>query len=451
MQDLLLHQREFFHSRATQDVSVRRAVLDRLLAELRKRRDDICAALADDLGKSPCEAMMTEYLPTMQILKLMRRKLKCWSRPHRVPTALFNFPSTGYLAAEPYGVVLIVSAWNYPFLLAMEPLIGAVAAGNCVILRPAPAAAMTATLLTNIVKTCFAPEYVTTTDGEPDALAQQNFDYIFFTGGAEMGRKVMAGAARNLVPVTLELGGKSPCVVAADADLDIAARRIVWGKFLNAGQTCVAPDYLLVHRQVKDALVVKMRRAIIDFYGANPQESPDFGRIVNEWHYQRLSRLLADGRLVAGGEREAKAHYIAPTIVDQVTWSDPVMQQEIFGPILPVLEFETMDEAIEAINRRPKPLALYFFSRSRAEQRRMVRETSSGAVCCNDTVMHLMNPAMPFGGVGESGMGAYHGQRTFTTFSHMKPVMRRSNRLDWPLRYPPFGSWLLKLLERLAR
>ncbi len=443
--------REYFNSGATRDARRRRELLFKLERELVARRERFVAALAEDLGKAPVETLMTEFLPALTAIRMLRRKLLRWSRPRRAATSLLNFPSRGWLVPEPFGLALVISTWNYPLLLALEPLAGAIAAGNCAVLVPAPPSHATGAELAELIKACFPPEHATVIHGHPNELARQDFDYIFFTGGSRAGAKIAAIAGERLIPATLELGGKSPCIVTEHADLKLAARRIAWGKFINAGQTCVAPDYLVVAPRIKDELMRRLRDAIRDFYGDNPQESADYGRIVNGVHFERLSRLLAEGRLIAGGERDERDRYIAPSIVDQVGWDSPVMAEEIFGPILPVLELESLEQTLETIRRRPRPLALYLFSASRREQELVVTATSSGAVAINDTVMQMANPSMPFGGVGASGYGAYHGRRTFETFCHLKPVMKRANFLDWPLRYPPFDRFREKLLRFLCR
>ena len=431
----------------------RRTRLRALRAALLGRRDLLVSALNADLGKSEFEALETEFLPVLWSLNYTLRHFRSWTRVRRVPVAALNWPARGVLRPEPFGQVLVVGAWNYPLLLALEPVIGAVAAGNRVVLKSAEACGATARALEALLAEIFPPEEVMVLGDEaglPEVL-NEHFDYIFFTGGEEMGRKVAAAAAAQLTPVTLELGGKSPAIVCADADLAVAARRIAWGKFLNAGQTCVAPDYVLVHHAVKDELLRELARAVHRFYGEAPLENPEYPRIVNPRHFERLLPLLAQGRLVTGGEHNREACKIAPTILDGIGLEDPVMEREIFGPILPVLEFTGLDEALAIVNRRPRPLALYCFTRNRRDRAKILEQTSSGGVVVNDVVMHLMNPAMPFGGVGASGYGHYHGRYTVETFTHYRPVLIRSNCFDLPFRYPPFAAWRTALLRWLSR
>ncbi|WP_176012364.1 aldehyde dehydrogenase [Victivallis sp. Marseille-Q1083] len=443
-------QREFFASGRSRDLVYRRRTLKALQQTIRQNRARILHALASDLHKNDFEATLSEYLPILNCLKYTLRHLTRWARPKRVGLSSFNWPGKGRLLPEPYGTVLIGATWNYPFLLALEPLIGALAAGNTAIVKLSDQAPVTAHELERLLGECFEPGHVTVTVAPWDEVLAENYDYIFFTGGMTAGRLVLEKASRNLTPVTLELGGKSPCLVEPDADLKLAARRIVWGKFLNAGQTCVAPDYLLVHSSVKDELTRLLRRYVREFFGDNPQDSPDFSRIVNNSHYDRLCRLLGEGRLICGGEKEPDSLYIAPTIIDDIDWDNPLMAQEIFGPILPVLSYESLKEAVASINARPKPLTLYLFSRRRATRRFVASATSSGSLVVNDTVMQLVNPKLPFGGVGDSGMGAYHGKASFDTFSHIKSVMVKGAWFDWPLRYPPFTEWKSAILRLLA-
>ena len=356
-----------------------------------------------------------------------------------------HFKSSSYRVPEPYGVVLIMSPWNYPFQLAFAPLIGAVAAGNCAVVKPSSYSPHTSSLIAKILGGCFPKEYIAVIEGGREAnqeLLNQKFDYIFFTGSVSVGRTVMEAASRHLTPVTLELGGKSPCIVHEDANLELAARRIMWGKCLNSGQTCVAPDYLLVHRDVKDRLIMAMEKAITEFFGDTPCRNPEYPRIINEKHFNRLKGLLSDGRILVGGDVNEATLQIAPTIVDQVSWESPVMQEEIFGPILPVLEFEGIHEVITAVNSRPKPLALYLFTNDKNVEKRIIKSISFGGGCINDTIVHLATSYMPFGGVGESGMGSYHGKWSFDTFTHYKSIMKKSIWPDIRLRYPPYRDKL---------
>ncbi|MDD5727274.1 MAG: aldehyde dehydrogenase [Victivallales bacterium] len=450
---VLRQQKIFFQSGATRGLKFRRDALTRLFDKIREKRAEIHAALYSDLRKSEFEAFETETSGVLEEILHIRRRLKKWARPRRVPVHLNNLPAKGRIYAEPYGSVLIFSAWNYPFQLAVSPLTAALAAGNCAVLKPAAQAPATAEAIRKLIGDCFEPEHVAVIPGGGDAAAhllRQRFDYIFYTGGLQAGRRVMLAAAEHLTPVTLELGGKSPCIVAADADPDVTAKRLVWGKFLNAGQTCVAPDYLLVQDKIKAPLLEKIQTVIKRFYGEDPQTSPDYPRIVNDGHFDRLTGLLANQDIFCGGRCDRGDLYIEPTVLSETDAESEIMSEEIFGPILPVITWKKFDEVIEFITARPKPLAMYYFSESRGDLDRLLNRTSAGGVAVNDTVTHFINPSMPFGGVGESGMGAYHGKYGFDTFSHFKPVMIKSTLIDVPVRYPPFAG-KLKLLRRLCR
>ena len=444
--------RAFFRAGNRYSVLERQSGLRRLHDQLVRNQDRICAALYADLGKSDFEARITEIIPWLEALKFLIRGLPRLARLRRVGLSLFNWPGRGRLRPEPYGQVLIFGTWNYPLLLALDPLAAAVAAWNRVLLKLSPQAPATAQIITELVENSFSGGEVTVLPRELDfdTILGEPFDYIFFTGNPQAGREVLRRAAENLTPVTLELGGKSPCVVDRSAHIPTAARRIVWGKFLNAGQTCVAPDYLLVHSRVKSELLNEIRACVKRFYGDNPAENKDFPRIVNDTHFERLLPLMEKGRLITGGEKNRTTLYIAPTVIDQITPEDPVMQQEIFGPILPVLEISSVEEAAAFINDRPKPLALYYFG-SRKNREKLLSATSSGGVCVNETVMHLVNPSMPFGGVGASGMGAYHGQYGFDTFTHYKPELLKWNGFELPLRYPPVTDWKRWLVRLFCR
>ncbi len=447
-------QKSYFQCGFTMSVAFRQAELDKLFNAVKEFEPEILAALYTDLGKSSFEAFATEVGMALDDIAFMRRHVAGFSAKKRAGVSKNNFPAKGYIYPEPYGSVLIFSAWNYPFQLMMGPLAAAIAAGNCVVLKPAEQAPATAAVITKIITKLFEPQYIAIFPGSvyiAQELLAEKFDYIFFTGSASVGKTVMHAAANYLTPVTLELGGKSPCIVDADANIDLAARRIVWGKFLNAGQTCVAPDYLYVHTSVKTTLLERMKHYIRKFYGEDPAASPDYPRIVNEKHFNRLSALMNSGEIVCGGEKDQVKRYIAPTIIDGVTTKDPVMQEEIFGPILPVIQFEEIHAVIDFINSRPKPLALYYFSNSKINKKLLISRVPAGGMCVNETVTHLINSSMPFGGVGESGMGAYHGKAGFDTFTHYKPVMVKSNLLDIPLRYPPFSGWKMKILRLLSK
>jgi len=445
LQELLGTQREYYRSGATRSVTFRLEMLDRLHRTLRRREAELFEALRRDLGKSPFESYLSEVGMTYEELKLFRKKLAGWMAAKRAAIAMANWPARGRILPEPYGQTLIFSAWNYPLQLALNPLIGALGAGNCAILKPSELAPATAEVLASVIREALPPELVSVVSGGPETgemLLRQPFDFIFFTGSPRLGKIIYRAAAEHLTPVVLELGGKSPCLVAADADLDIAARRIVWGKFLNAGQTCVAPDYVLVDRRAEAPLLEQLRERIGRFFGSDPGQSPDYPRIISDRHFDRLLGLLNGGRIYCGGRSDRAQRYLEPTVLTDVDPESPVMQEEIFGPILPVLSVDGLEAAIEFVNRREKPLALYYFSRDRRSWQTVADRTSSGSLAINDTVAHLANPAMPFGGVGNSGIGAYHGASSFAAFSHFKPVMSKPTFPDLPLRYPPYRGHL---------
>ncbi len=451
--DRLERSRMFFGSGGRHPVAERRAGLRRLLGLLRENREQVFAALSADLGKSEAEAAMTEFIPLAGALRFLIRRLPRLAAPKRAAIAMVNFPARGRLAPEPFGLVLVVAAWNYPLLLSLEPVAAALAGGNRVALRLSEKSPKTMALAAWLLERAYPDGEVTVLRNELsfDEMLGLRYDHIFFTGGQAAGRKVLAAAAPHLTPVTLELGGKSPCIVMAGADPRIAARRIVWGKFTNAGQTCVAPDYLLVEQSAADELLVEIRRAIREQYGDDPLRNPDYPRIIDRAGYDRLVKLLGHGRLVAGGEHDPERPAIAPTVIDGIGTDDPLTESEIFGPILPVFRFRGEEGLFEFLRGREKPLALYCFGAGRKLRGRLVSETSSGAVVFNDVVMHFMNPSMPFGGVGASGMGAYHGEYSFRTFTHLKPVMVQSGRFDWPFRYPPFRGWKAGLIGFLTK
>ncbi|MFD2999418.1 aldehyde dehydrogenase [Pontibacter toksunensis] len=453
IQQLVQKQRDFFATGITHDVSFRKQQLQKLQRAIRQYEQELFDAMYADFRKPEMESFISEVGFVELELKLTLKDLEKWAKPQRVKEALLNFPSRSYIYSSPYGINLIIGPWNYPFNLLITPLIGAMAAGNCIILKPSELAANTSAVISKLIQETFEEDYVAAVEGGVDTtqhLLAQRFDHIFFTGSTRVGQIIMKAAAEHLTPVTLELGGKSPVIVAEDADLELAARRITWGKFLNAGQTCVAPDYLLVHEQVKEELVQLISQCITDFYSKEPEKSPDFARIVNDRHFERLSFFLRNANVRAGGQTDALQRYIAPTLLDQVGWEHPVMQEEIFGPILPVLSFSTLKEAIEVVSRHKNPLALYFFSSNKEKQQAVLRCTQFGGGCINDTVSHLVNPNLPFGGVGGSGVGSYHGKSSFSVFSHQKSVLHRGTWLDLPVRYPPYHN-RLDMLRKLFR
>jgi aldehyde dehydrogenase (NAD+) len=380
------------------------------------------------------------------------KHLRSWVKPKKVSVPLTQMPGRAKIYAEPLGVVLIISPWNYPLQLAVSPLIGAIAAGNCALVKPSEIAPHTSKVLAELVEKTFDPNYIAVVEGGVEvsqAVLEEKFDHIFFTGGTAIGKIVMQAAAKQLTPVTLELGGKSPCIVDPDTNLKTTAKRITWGKFVNAGQTCIAPDYLLVDRRIKAALMDETQKNIQAFYGDNPAQSPDYARIVSHKHCSRLAELIDPQKVISGGEVNLDDRYIAPTVMDSVTWDDPVMQDEIFGPILPILEYDDITEAIEQINRRPKPLALYLFTHNQQLQQRVLRDTSSGGVCINDTILQVGVTELPFGGVGDSGIGHYHGKASFDTFSHAKSVFFKPFWLDFAIRYAPYQGKLEQIRKLL--
>lgn len=432
--------RSFFDSGATRPLAFRLDRLAALESAVSQSETDLLAALKADLGKPAAEAYASEIGFVRADLARTRRHLRDWMRPVRRRTPWLLLPATSESIPEPRGVALILSPWNYPFQLAFSPLTAALAAGNTVVLKPSELAPRTAEVMARLISTCLAPDLGTVIEGGAETAArllEEPFDHIFFTGGAAVGRIVMQAAAKRLIPVTLELGGKSPAIVCADADIPATARRLAWGKFMNAGQTCTAPDFVLADRQILDLLLTALTRAILDFYGPDPKSSPDYGRIVNRRHFDRLLGYLGSGRIVCGGAHDRETLYLAPTVLTEVPEHSPAMQEELFGPILPVLPFDSLDSAIPDLRKRPHPLALYIFSASRSTQDRILAGVPSGGACVNDTLVHMMNPRLPFGGLGESGMGAYHGKTGFDTFSHFRSVMRRSTRWDPRSRYPP--------------
>ena len=445
-------QRAFFRRGRTREIGFRMRQLRALRSAIVERQGEILQALKQDLGRPWAEGYTSEIAIVLHEIDFALKNIRSWAKPRRVRTPLILFPGSSWVYSEPYGCALVIAPWNYPFQLAISPLVGALAAGNCAVVKPSEAAPHTSRLIADIISSEFDPAYLAAVEGGVEAttvLLEQRFDYIFFTGGTRVGKIAMAAAARHLTPVTLELGGKNPCIVDASADLDKAARRIAWGKFVNAGQTCIAADFVLAERSIKPALLARLAAAIESFYGAEPKASPDFGRIVNDHHFERLLALMDDGNIVAGGKTDAAQRYIAPTIVEGISWGHPVMQDEIFGPILPVLDFDDLETVMAALEVRPKPLALYFFSENRARQEQVLRHLSSGGACINDTFAQFLNLRLPFGGVGDSGMGTYHGQAGFETFSHSKSVVKRSTWADPGIKYPPYKTPLAVLRKVL--
>ncbi len=449
VKDIIRKQREFFATGTTKDVDWRIAQLKKLKQAVVDYQEAIVNAVKADLGRPDFEAYFE--IASISEINYALKNLKSWVKPKKVSTGIEQFPASARIYPEPLGVVLIISPWNYPFQLMISPLVGAMAAGNCAVLKPSEIAANTSKVIADIIQKNFDPDYIAVVEGGVEIsqqLLEEKFDHIFFTGGTAIGKVVMQAAAKHLTPVTLELGGKSPCIVDADVDLKHTAKRITWGKYLNAGQTCIAPDYLLVDRRIKSELLTEIKKCVKEFYGDDPAQSPDYGRIVSPRHFERLESLLKEGKIVIGGQAKPEEKFIAPTVLDGVSWESPVMQEEIFGPILPVLEYTDLKEAIAQINARPKPLALYIFSNDKQKQQQVLQSTSSGGLCINDTVMQVAASTLPFGGVGDSGIGNYHGRASFDAFSHYKSVLKKGLWFDQSWRYPPYNN-KLPLLKRI--
>ena len=443
--EIVERQRRFFRTGATLPVSFRLAMLKELRDAVDRYEEEIGAALAADLGKSGYESFMCETGLVQGEISWMLRHTGRLAKEHTVPTPLAQFAARSFRKFSPYGNVLIMSPWNYPLLLTLDPLADAIAAGNTAVVKPSAYAPATSALLAKMVGELFPPEYVAVVTGgreENAALLEEKFDFIFFTGSQSVGREVLRHAAEHLTPTALELGGKSPCIVDETAKLALAARRIVFGKYLNCGQTCVAPDYILCHRDVKDRLVELICKEVRRQYGEEPLQNPDYGRIVNEKHFNRLLGLIDPAKTVLGGQSSPDTLQIAPTVLDGVTESDPVMGEEIFGPILPVLTFDRFEELYDRLSGGPKPLALYLFSQNRPRVKEAAARFQFGGGCVNDVVIHLATSAMGFGGVGESGMGAYHGRAGFEAFSHCKSVVDKKTWMDLPMRYQPYRKKL---------
>lgn len=451
---LVESQRKYFLSGATLSYAARMDALQRLRWALEKYEDELKKALYLDLHKAASESYMAEIAMTKAELSHCIRHLRGWMSREHVKTNLANFYAKSFTIAEPYGVTLVMAPWNYPVLLCLEPVINAVAAGNCVVLKPSAYASNVSAVLANMIAACFSPEYVAVVEGgraENNELLEQRFDHIFFTGSVSVGKIVLEKAARYLTPVTLELGGKSPCIVDKTANIPVAARRIVFGKILNSGQTCVAPDYLIVHPDVKYQLFEAMKQELIRMLGENPLESKEYPRMVNEKHYTRVMNLLKGELAVVGGYGNPDTLQIAPTILDHVTMDAPIMQEEIFGPVMPTLTFETREELIAILRHYEKPLACYLFTTDRSMETWLLAHVPFGGGCINDTIIHLATSEMGFGGVGSSGMGSYHGKVGFETFSHRKSVVKKYNWIDMPMRYHPYADWKDKIIRLVLK
>lgn len=441
----------FFHSGKTRPLAFRLKALERLQEAIEKNQDRIAEALAADLDKPRQEALVGEVALVIEEIRIARHRLKKWMRPVRAKTSLVLWPAKSRIYFEPRGLVLIISPWNYPVLLSLSPLVGAIAAGNCAVVKPSELTPKTSGLIAELIGSIFARDYCRVVVGGVDvttALLAEKFDHIFFTGSTAVGKIVMSAAAKNLTPVTLELGGKSPAIVCDDSNLALAARRIAWGRFQNAGQTCVAPDYVYVHESVAPEFEQQILISLKEQFGDDPRKSSSYGRIVDARNVQRIAKLIETGKAICGGEVNAPERYIAPTVMTRVGWDSPSMQEEIFGPLLPVLTFKNLEEVYEILQSKAKPLAAYFFSNSRARQKEFIARVSFGGGVINDTVLHLCNSHFAFGGVGDSGMGSYHGFDSFKTFSHAKSILFKSRFLDLRARYAPYSESKTRFLAR---
>ncbi|MCP1772667.1 aldehyde dehydrogenase (NAD+) [Neisseria perflava] len=440
--ELVQKQREFFASQATKPLAFRKAQLENFAKMIRDNEDAILEALHQDLNKSRFEAYLTEINPVLSEVQYMLDNIDRLAAPREVGVPVLLQPGESHILREPYGVVLNMSPWNYPINLSLTSVVGALAAGNTVVLKASAYCANTSALMEKMAAEYFAPEYFTVLGGGGrdvnTAVLTEKFDYIFFTGSVKVGHVVMHAAAEHLTPVTLELGGKSPCVVDETANVELAAKRILWGKALNFGQTCISPDYVFVHESVKERFVNAFKTQLTELYGEDPSQNPKYPNIINQRQYERVKAFLDNGNILAGGQFQDETLKISPTLMDGVTWQSPVMEDEIFGSILPLLTYQSLNEVIAQITARPKPLAMYVFTENKANETRLLSEISSGNVTVNDTMLHILNHDLPFGGVGDSGMGGYHGEHSFRTFSHEKGVFTGASWVDLPLRYPPF-------------
>jgi len=445
IQNIILDQKIFFKNQHTKDISFRKKALQSLKAEILRRENDICAALFQDFKKSEFESFATEISIILAELDLAIKNINSWSKPKTVLPTLLNFPSWSKIYKEPYGTILVIAPWNYPFQLAFSPLIGAISAGNTVVLKPSELTPNTSAIISEIIENVFDKYHVCTILGDVQIareLLEQRWDYIFFTGSVQVGKIVAKAAAKYLTPTTLELGGKSPCIIEKTANLKVAARRLVWGKFLNGGQTCIAPDYILIDEKIKKKFTEYFKQEIENSYGKNPQTSEDYPRIINNKNFNRLKAMLQDEVIITGGETDEKELYIAPTLINNPSLDSEVMKDEIFGPILPVIDYNSENEIENIITHFEKPLSFYVFTTNSEFAKSMIRKYSFGGGTINDTLVHFANHRLPFGGVGNSGIGAYHGKESFNTFTHNKGVTKRYNWLDLTLKYAPYKGKL---------
>lgn len=454
IKDILQQQNHFFSSGKTIPAEFRLKQLESLKEAMIRHEADLAAALKADLGKSRMESYMCEIGLTLSELTWMQKHLRSLMRSKRVSTPAAQFAAKSFRSPSPYGTVLIMSPWNYPVLLTLDPLIDAIAAGNTAVVKPSAYAPCTFDVMKTMIEECFPAHYVAVVDGgraENQALLQQRFDMIFFTGGKTVGREVLRHAAEYLTPVTLELGGKSPCIVDSTAKIRLAAKRIVFGKYLNCGQTCVAPDYILCDKRIRDELITAILAEIEKQFGKEPLKNPNYGKLINEKHFERILGLINGEKLVYGGQSEPESLRIAPTVLNNITWDDAVMGEEIFGPLLPILTFDTLNEALDTVESHPHPLALYFFSEDKAAQKKVLDTCRFGGGCINDTIIHLATSDMPFGGVGESGMGSYHGRVGFETFSHYRSIVDKKTWMDLPIRYQKYTGLKEKMMRMFLK
>ncbi len=452
-QSILNNQQRFFRDGHTKPLEFRIEQLNTLKTLLKENEEIFIDAVYQDFKKPPFETFGTEIGLIINEINFALKNLEKWIRPESVPSSLVNFPSKNYILKEPYGNVLIIAPWNYPIQLCLLPLVGALAAGNTAVIKPSELTTQTSSVLDKLIASYFQHEVATVVLGGVETsseLLELPFNYIFFTGSTRVGKIIMQSAAKRLIPVTLELGGKTPCIVDESADLEISARRIVWGKFVNAGQTCVAPDYLLVQDSIKAEFQTHLKSAVQQLYGEDPSKSDDFTRIINDAHFDRLASLLNNGSVVIGGQTDASQRYIAPTILENITWDDPIMKDEIFGPILPLLTFSEIEDAIAQIHRTTRPLALYLFTTKDDIEKKVLEQVSFGGGAINDTIAQLGNHHLSFGGVGASGFGSYHGKASFDSFSHQKSIMKKNFLVDIPLRYAPYDD-KIKWLKTIFR
>ena len=438
---ILEKQRQYFYNGNTLDIDYRKASLRKLKNEIKKNEDNIFNALKKDLNKSEFESFATEIGLVYEEINETLKNIDKWSKRKKVKTPISQFKASSYIYKEPYGNALIIAPWNYPFQLVMAPLIGAIAAGNTVVIKPSELAPATASVIENIISNVFNKEYIAVIQGDIDvnkALLEERFDYIFFTGSTVVGKIVMEAATKNLTPITLELGGKSPCIVDKSDKIDLFAKRIVWGKLLNSGQTCVAPDYFLIHKDIKEEFLKSVKKYVKEFYGDNPIKSEDYVKIINKRHFQRILSLIDKDNILLGGNYDEAKLKIEPTVVEVKGLDEQIMSEEIFGPIMPIITYSKYEEVIKTIRNFEKPLALYLFTENKVLEKNILENINFGGGCINDTIVHLATTELPFGGVGMSGMGSYHGKRSFDTFTHEKSILKRSNWIDIPLRYPPY-------------